>query len=931
MLGLLLLSSASGVAEEDADGIAARNAFLRENREKFPLVELRKGEAPFAAVHSIHPNKRGIEHEGSLYSAFRFRTPDWLDSHVIWMFALRGGSGMRNEGFFDLSILPVEEDRLFSVRRTNFTKERFPKFAEKFPGFGSFFIQAFDRPVPKPGTEHIVWFSFAHKEIEEIRFSLTVWSDRGMREIGMLPTNYPALGPDVAFRTIEGTGKPKEPAASMKEAVAIQRKSGTGDALAHLEKELGSFIAAGGKFRNFYLALWKEAQVGTGRAELEWAAAANGWLQDKCIELEAYLAAEELCANTASTMVTVNRYASARRALKPFLFAMERRSMSADPFDLDDLGPAFESLPDVRRRRVPLVAKRGISVVDDHGWVFVTKDMPRLFAGSMVTLANLEFLGGDWKRSIERKLWAADWSDQMHGKVQEAGARWYSSMSGVAGDLETLGLYELADECNRTIIEAKRSDPYQNRSKLSARHRRIALRLMQGPAEESMLKELATIHSRMKKNPFVIRATWESVEVTRAKCLFFLGKENEAEALLTGLVKSGNRAARFERIRQRLLGGRFDGLDGEFTTVLTKIREWGRKIDEAELYSLYADFLERTGRADESLAMRREAIRLERCFDLFVALPKDVARLSVLLKRCADEQGAAGAAAEALELAGNQRRIPDRVLGEVKGILNAPSVSPAAEAETRSVQVELQPVRAIAIPVKGMPLRGRAILLNPGTRAVEGILSIRGLSADIRWDGVTASVRIGKPGAGKVAIRIDPGCYARVDLSSDVPPPVGEFELAWTGPANGRQASRWIISAPDDGIASAVVDAGEYTSNPFYGIPIHHHYQDAGGGESATAFRVRSSVPARIEAYGAEDTPLFVDANGDGELTGSGDSLFLDVDADALADIPVVEGECVLHFEVFPIGDLPSEGVNIELETYTGGRWSVIAEDRIVR
>jgi hypothetical protein len=70
--------------------------------------------------------------------------------------------------------------------------------------------------------------------------------------------------------------------------------------------------------------------------------------------------------------------------------------------------------------------------------------------------------------------------------------------------------------------------------------------------------------------------------------------------------------------------------------------------------------------------------------------------------------------------------------------------------------------------------------------------------------------------------------------------------------------------------------------------------------------------------------------NGNGNLAESGDSIFADGNADGNPDIATGSGEAALRLQVFPAGDIPSEGVKVSVEALVDGKWLPFSEDRIV-
>ncbi|MCW1912468.1 hypothetical protein OJ996_02715 [Luteolibacter sp. GHJ8] len=910
------------------DNRAHFESWLRENRESFPMVGFGRDKIPFARVHTMPPIKSQLKWKDRYFTGFRFTTPEWHEGHVFWMFGMPGDFSAQPD--FHWYIVPEqaqeEEFRLVTSRQG---ARFYPRFRELFPGCGSMVQQTFDGELLKPSSRYIVWFSYPTPQTRELRFALTVGSKRGIAEFGMLPSGYPDIGPLECFRKSPDL-KPVPPKDLLAAGMKTFKEKGIAPALEELDLGLRRNIDAGAPFQDFWVTIWREAQTGSGRSEREWAAALNLWLQERCLEFDATDLAVQLGSNGATSLMNVYRYGSARSTLIPFHGQMERRKLSLDPTSYPDSGPAFASLPDVRMREFPVAGLQGASYVAPNGMIGTRREMPNAFGACMHNLAALELMGGEWRTAIERNLWVRAWAERMREKIFEPEGSWYGSQIGIADALFDLGLLELADAQYETALSHDWPDIYQNRSKLAARGNRISIRLELGQADPRMLEELDEIHKATKENPFCHRRAWEAVEITKAKCLAQLGRDAECNEILKRLADDGSHPARLAILKTQIRSGKIEGVEEELLAILELTRDWGRKLDEAALYSLYADFLTNNGRLPEALAMRREAVRLMRSFDLFVQLPQELARLSVLLSKCGDAPASASSADEATRLGDAKDRLPPRVQAEIAGILKQRAASKPVAAP-KSLLVDLQPLNASMVPVKGRPLRGRLTLSNPFAQAVEGTLSFSGLPVDAAWKQASgeATVLLGKTGTNQLAnVRVEAGSFAVIDLTS--PPDQfapGELSVIWSSPGQKDQISVWTIEDTEAAVAAAVVDAGVFKRNAFYGVPVHHHYQSPAADDGSAPIRAICSIPARVELYDAENRPVYVDANGNGEFGDPGDVVHQDQDRDGSPDIQLRSGETRMRLQVFPSGDLPSDGLKIALESRFQAKWTPFAED----
>jgi tetratricopeptide (TPR) repeat protein len=711
-----------------------------------------------------------------------------------------------------------------------------------------------------------------------------------------------------------------DPRAVAERVAAVNRAEGLDAAMEALDREHAAWRAAGAEFYPFFAALWNEAQLRTGRDDPRFFAAVFDWLQKESIARGNTGLAIEAAYNTHVAFSNLGRHGAARSALRPFVEEMAGKPFPSDPLAYPDRGAAFDFLPDVRKRDFSRMNSAS------NAFVFTTR-----------RLAEDDFHAGDWPRGLERLLWADDWLRRMGRLQHEPDESWLQLRQGVAFMFYRLGLYEAADAQYAAVLENEASrTSYGGRSRLVARLNHVKIRALLGDLGPDIPAELDSIEAEGAENRFLPSGFRNDVQMARALWLRKSGRWEEALRILDGIIGGGESgshlSARIERVRLLVEAGRLDGLETEIRNVLTAYRETGHKFGESSLYSLYADFLEKQGRFAEALAMRREAVRLARAFRLFASLPVELAKLSALLLRLGDAEGAAKAAEEATRLASDRVRIPARIAEKVASLLQPGAQKPREE---EPAATDLQPVRAIVAPLAGMPLRGTVTLANPSATEISGVLSIAGAPASLQWDQAAQEGGI-LLGAGnkqnpRRTLKLAPGTMAVFALQAPADADAGKgLTVSWTTEGKQPQTSEWTLEPAEEGVPSAVIGAGIYRNNPFYSVPIYHHYQDAGKREGRAAIRVSATSRARIEIHDSADRPVAVDADGDGSLSGKGDSIFQDEDFDGAADLPLTAGEAMFRLQVYPHDPLPEEGIGIVIEVKNGGAWVVTSRNRIV-
>ena len=178
-------------ATESPDpGAAAgeRYEFLQRNFGRFVPVEFKKSSNGDAVVQRLSVRGHLMEHAGEYYCGFRFTFPTWLDGDFEWMYAL---AKTESEKDFTSAITfgLVQENGPWaepeSLRRDNLHNYR--ELRQQFPYSYSLNLEDFSKDQLQPGKTYCVWFALPEKNHPDIAFAMTIHSERGTNEIGVLP------------------------------------------------------------------------------------------------------------------------------------------------------------------------------------------------------------------------------------------------------------------------------------------------------------------------------------------------------------------------------------------------------------------------------------------------------------------------------------------------------------------------------------------------------------------------------------------------------------------------------------------------------------------------------------------------------------------------------------------------------------------------
>ncbi|MES2921220.1 MAG: hypothetical protein V4819_06730 [Verrucomicrobiota bacterium] len=191
-LSAVLLSQAMGKepAEDSPEAIEKRVQFLQKNFDRFQPVKFTKGQGTDSMMHLIPIKEAMFDYDGAHYCGFKFTVPQWADGDFKWMYLF--AKNISNKDFstdkFSWFIIP-ETGRcqgFTDFQQTTFP-DKFPELKERYPYSRSLTVQSLDAARMIPGKTYGIWFRFEADDLPDIAFSMTIDSERGAREFGVLP------------------------------------------------------------------------------------------------------------------------------------------------------------------------------------------------------------------------------------------------------------------------------------------------------------------------------------------------------------------------------------------------------------------------------------------------------------------------------------------------------------------------------------------------------------------------------------------------------------------------------------------------------------------------------------------------------------------------------------------------------------------------
>ena len=475
--------------------------------------------------------------------------------------------------------------------------------------------------------------------------------------------------------------------------------------------------------------------------------------------------------------------------------------------------------------------------------------------------------------------------------------------------------------------------------------------------------------------------------ITKADLLAQDGRSDAAIALLDGVVDSARTNQHAEllaqalksRAKHKLAAGDTQLVADDLKESLALYRTLGDKVEEVELYELYARWLASQDRYAEALQTWEEAYQLCETLRLHFRSLHMLLGMGELQLRIGDNVELAHVWDRIHRFVATHQQLPEptqlrirlaqmdylKFQGDQQGLqvaynetLAFVKCSGLTDYQTRSFSsydlgrlpavratgsrpepaVDLQPVMMSTQVSTGEFAHARFAIFNPSTRAARGRVKLVSAHTRYEWtptdQGWTVELSHGtgeEPGATR-DLTIPPGSASALYFEA-LPSTSGatnRLSITWQG--ESRAQSVWEFSASPDSHVVAVVNASLAADNPFYAVPFYHEVYFRGANQELRNFRVKTSEPCRVEILDvATDKLLAIDATGDGNFDGPGDVLYADEDGNGFPEFLLGRDHDAISFEllVYPAmrinGAASRIGISVLVEE--DGNWVEQAGD----
>jgi hypothetical protein len=166
-----------------------RHEFLQSNFAKFVPVQFQKDTNGTAVLQRLHVSENMFEHNGMYYCGFKFAVPAWFDGNYRLMYILAKTEAQRDftAKFMNSDIISENGPAAGSNDYLRESLASYPQLQTQFPYTTTLTTQNMDMKQLEPGKTYGIWFEFDDKNMPDIAFAMTVNSQHGTNEFGILP------------------------------------------------------------------------------------------------------------------------------------------------------------------------------------------------------------------------------------------------------------------------------------------------------------------------------------------------------------------------------------------------------------------------------------------------------------------------------------------------------------------------------------------------------------------------------------------------------------------------------------------------------------------------------------------------------------------------------------------------------------------------
>lgn len=692
----------------------------------------------------------------------------------------------------------------------------------------------------------------------------------------------------------------KEAATSvLREVAPLLQKEEWKRALAHVDKAFHDWEDYTKDIDSYLGRLWWDAQTQQGRINPEWSVILFEWLDREFSQEVPHdrLTRLIVCSNISAALAETGQLARHRALAR----RTEELLMEVEGIDVRRMLDDYKS---GRIDELPLTYDQNRPSYSGH-----IADTENTFTYAVMfalrTLAKEHFYQAEWKDAEIILDWIERWCDSAqsgetlplntnsnHVQLQLTETRLLRArIKEVQGDNEeAMSIYDAI------ISESPKN--YRGRYYHKAIRRRAFLAASLEQWDRIDIAELLEVEKLQSENRFANISAPEYTKLARAWAMYGQGSRDEGFALvLEVLLLTEEKELPFLRLSALEIASRLalldirlysdssqsENIESWLIEALTLIREKGLKAREPDFYNYYAQWLWLSGLTVKSAEIKQKQVRL----------------LESL-----------GLQERSVEVSEAKRDKTTLLQSDVK--------------KQNRTKIDLQPKYISSVPIKGMSARPVFTLSNLRDYPVKALLKLTG---DISYttvggQGEKLQIKL-QSGLKKESLETEIHLVSLEQLIIEVVSPQSlipeegiNLVLIAVGENGDRQSAELFLDFDAANVDSAIIDAAEILSNPYYWIPVFHNLDAIVGAEDSESIvlRAQASQPTRIEVYDSDGNLLFVDATGNGSFDESGDIIRTDRVFDGYPVFKLDQPNQRLEFLYQKLDSDTSEPVRIEIQ-----------------
>lgn len=727
---------------------------------------------------------------------------------------------------------------------------------------------------------------------------------------------------------------------ALKDTSSLVKEQQYDAAISMIESRLNNWEGVDQNERAFLDALWWDAQTQQGRADPEWSWRLFDWLKMRYDHHKRGMILNRLVVryNAATALIECGRIGMLHQ------LSDEMRTILAqiDGIDIESVFSSAKSRSGYPLRYSADMLTGYKSQETEGGWISDAA------MSALAAIAKERTFAADWQTVDQLCDWMEAWALAVldSGQIPRGATKGFVMETYLDALLIRAQAHEYrfdyasAEAAYNKIIELD-WQVYDGKSVDIAMTRRGRLLAITDRFDELDEAQLSDLVERRQSNQYDTEQGHQFSRLVNIRRMHALGAKDQAVALSDEVLEYAKAKQRpFLRLEALLVAidlalvdKRYGNIEAQLFEALNWTREKGLKVAEPAIYARYVDYLIAKDQLGEAQKIQLTQIELMERLNASKGLPDAWAKLAVIYRL----QGNHSAELQTLkEHPIVAERHAERI-DELSALAN--QTKPSAD-----LSFDLQPMRITSTPLPGQGLEAIFTLSNLGATPSKVFLQAQANQGLMFKDVLlpeAAPIVMFMPGDNHptqdetvVTLEAQEQRFIHVKLAKHHPVATNIQLSLVAQRENTEVISELLIQANAAAASTAIIEAHELETNPFYLVSAFHHLANANPDDPKDiALRTLASQPTRVEAYDFSGKLLFIDAQGNGRFTDPGDVLATKQIVNNAPLLELQDALRVIELRYLPLDNSSDQTVQIELQRAAASEqlhWRTEAVDRIV-